>query len=617
MISDDDREQLAAIRKRISERSNEDGPVHAVNPEILAAFAEGTLLLEEVDDHTLDQCLAAFGTAIVTDALLEGAGNRAEEIAGGLPSASGEETSPLSPSAVLQMPAAGENVRPRKQWWREHALAMAAAAAIVVIATFLVGTRDAGRETQVVQEATSQRSGLPDVAIQKVAPADDPGTQLALAWPSPPPFDASTPGNWASPSAVSPQAMPDFDRAVGSLGHGVDGSDPFAPWRLATVIIRSDVGWGSGVVIARDGWVLSTYGVVAAAAQQAALHGTTATLEVVTAHFADGRVASRAPLEATLYRAEPELNLALLKLNARPEGGELPFLELGSDALAGQDCYAIGSESSGQAWLIRRGRVLGQVSPGEEGPLAAALGGQFGEASRSRGPFVATSNRVSNGDFGGPLVSEQGLLIGLTFGASPNSREPIGWHIAPEQLRSFVADLPVAPEGIPFDPWEAGLPAATILEPEIADGDGDGNIDSLVYRYAARTAGNAELAPAAYTVFVDLRQRSRASRDNLDRIPLGLWGMEKQGRFRFDVFLTTRADGVTAVGYTNADSVVEEIRIGRNGEQETRVVWQRDRRGGWGSRSPLSGTMLVDSTRINGDQLNRLAKIADQFGIAR
>src|SRR5262245_8696932 len=110
----------------------------------------------------------------------------------------------------------------------------------------------------------------------------------------------------------------------------------------------------------------------------------------------------------------------------------------------------------------------------------------------------------------------------------------------PDAYPNFIGDLPSAPEGVPFDPWTAGLPDAIALEPEFHSVDRDGRIDSLEYRYA-EVDSTDRMRPVAVTLYVDFKQRNTRSSGVRARIPSGLWGMEDRGGYRYDLFVTTRA----------------------------------------------------------------------------
>jgi hypothetical protein len=171
-------------------------------------------------------------------------------------------------------------------------------------------------------------------------------------------------------------------------------------------------------------------------------------------------------------------------------------------------------------------------------------------------------------------------------------------------LREIVSTWPQQPEGAPFDAWTAGLGDATLLQPELMDRDGDGALDSLWYIFAQAREGQ-EPQPVAMTVFVDFQQRSTASSEADALLPKGLWGLEG-GRFRFDVFVTIRTDGILAVGHTSAAGVVDEVRVQAT---EGRVLWRRAPSGVW-QASPLAAEgSLVNTGRLSAANLRRLTAI--------
>jgi S1-C subfamily serine protease len=447
-------------------------------------------------------------------------------------------------------------------------------------------------------------------------PSDGTGgrMQLALQWPAAPPFDPSARKAWRLPETPLPKGLPDFTYSTGTLGAAQD--DRHARWPLATVIVRAEEGFGSGALISAEGWILTSYQVVAEAAQKAAVEGLPAKVQVITACLTEGRLQPREPaLTATLYRADPRLGLALLKLDGLPEGSnQMPCFRLADGMQDGQDCFVVGSQPNGPAWWIRSGNIKRRLDyPQGLSQFAAGVADDTVRLERMRTIIWVSDTEVSAGDAGGPLLNAQGELMGLTFvPAGKPTASSTGWHVALETLRGFVAELPSRPEGVPLDPWTAGLPRSVLLDPELADGDGDGRIDSLRYRHVSASQESSSAAvsqPLALTVFVDLAQRAKRADDPLDRVPAGLWGMEERGGFHFDLFLMTRADGLTAVGYANRQRLVDEIRIGRSREGTTRILWHRDQNGRWQSSTPAAATPLVDATRLGAKNLRRLQSI--------
>jgi S1-C subfamily serine protease len=440
---------------------------------------------------------------------------------------------------------------------------------------------------------------------------------LALQWPAEAPFDPGALKAWGPQRAPLPKGTPDFDRSTATLGAG--GDDRFARWRSATVIVRTEDGWGSGAFVSGDGWLLTNYHVIAGPAQKAAVTGKPATVEAIMARTVEGRVRPQSPLRATVYRADPSHDLALLKLDTLPQGvQEVPYFPMGASVRDGEECFVIGSQNNGPAWWIRSGNVSQQFDfPEGLSQFAAGVASTGGNLDRSRYTVIVTDARVSPGDSGGPLLNARGELIGLTSATSANeSGGSVGWHIALPHLRAFVADLPSQPEGVPFDAWTAGLPEAAMLEPELTDGDGDGRIDSLRYRYAVRAEEaprGAGAQPVAVTVFVDFSQRGSRGNDLLDRVPIGLWGKENGGHFRFDLMLTSRADGVAVVGYANSQGIVDDVRVGRDRQEAATVVWRRDPSGKWHASTPATPVPLLEAARLSANNARSLQAITGQF----
>jgi S1-C subfamily serine protease len=550
---------------------------------MLAAFADGTVSFDDIDEAVLERYVQAVGMDPLVKDLIHTAEAGSRE--------SGEQSS-LRMAFVRRAPRLPGI---RQLGW----MAAAATLAVALVGGYLVNR-------QPVKNQTARQSAEAPVV----------NTALILGWPPKDTFNPATRKIWGLQPAQLAARLPDFNKSVGTLGAG--GEDRFARWRQATVIVRSPFGWGSGAFIAPDTWLLTNYHVVAGAAQEASLTGKPTSLDIITPTIVDGKLRPQPALKATLYRADPVHDLALLKLDRLPTKAKaMPFFHFAQRVLKGEDCYVIGSQNSGlPAWKIRSGNVVREFNYPEDLSQGAASSGTGVE--RDRATMILTDTRTWRGDSGGPLLNSNGELIGLTF-APPGNRAAgsIGWHIALPPLHSFTADLPSRPEGTPFDPWTAGLPGASMLEPELMDGDGNGRIDSLVYRYA----GPSQDAPSSLdrllgvTAFVDLEERGISSNDPLDKVPVGLWGMEKRGRFRFDLLLTARADGIVVAGYTNKQGIVDDLRIGQAGQDATAIVWRRAENGKWSVNRPVTPLPLIDSARIGSRSFDRLRVIGRSVGL--
>ncbi len=140
------------------------------------------------------------------------------------------------------------------------------------------------------------------------------------------------------------------------------------------------VGAGSGVVIAPDGYILTNQHVV---------HGA----KRLTVLFTSGQQA-----EATLVGEDPATDLAVI----RAHGSGLPYASLGdSDALrAGQLVIAIGNPLGFQS----------TVSTGVVSALGRALRSRQGRLIES---IIQHTAPLNPGNSGGPLVDSRGRVVGI------------------------------------------------------------------------------------------------------------------------------------------------------------------------------------------------------------
>lgn len=577
----------------------------AADEELLGELADGRTALADVDDETLERLLGHVGADAIIEALL----------------AAPNEKGAAAPQAIPRRQLRSAKGGIVRTFSRPLALAASLVVVVAAVVYFLARPAPQRHAEQRVARAAApvETPALPTTAAPPPAnvpsgasASAEPAEKIAVRW-SPQAFGALA---IAHQSRSLPQQLPDFNLVTQTRTLGGSADERHATWRTGTVIVRSAGGWGSGALISADGWLLTNYHVVEGTAQADAVSGRPTVMDVITGAIVDGRIKPQPAVKATLYRVDPVHDLALLKIDARPGVTlNLTHFDVASDVHDGEDCFVIGSQGGGPAWWVRQATVSQQFDfPEDLSQFAAGVASQGSNVDRARATVIVTDARVSPGDSGGPLLNTQGQLIGLTFATPANtSAGSVGWHIALPHVRQFIASMPAAPEHVPFDPWTAGLPTAATLEPELGDGDRDDRVDSLRYRYALPSE-SGEPQPAAMTLFVDFAQRSRAQRNApLSRVPFGLWGMEDRGGFHFNVFVTTRADGVAAVGYTNAQGIVDEIRIAEHRGDMASVVWRRDAAGRWRASRPESATPLVDESRFTQADLTRLLTVTGQL----
>lgn len=579
-----------AIRARADELAAREEPLEPNEGlDVLESLIEGSVSLDEIDDDTLARCLKARGTGHFVQALVAG-----QDAIRELQSEKREHPVQTdSPRAeVVRMPAQKHTVPIVQSWWRQHAGWLAAAASVAIVMTVW----------NIEMNAPQTQQGN--------RPQDQPGTspkelRVAFHWPQHQSVDPSALIPWGTPSPVWPlkNGLPNFEKGMGTLG--ASGGDRTDQWRLATAIVKTEDGMGSGTFISSDGWLLTNYHVVAGPSQHAAITGTAPTVDVILGQKIEGRIKPRPTVKASIYRVDVVHDVALLKLETFPQGMKaVPYFKLATKVTRGEECYVIGSQVDGFAWWVRSGNVEGVAHyPDELSQVVAGAASAEATVDRTRATVIVTDTNISGGDSGGPLLNQKGELMGVTF-ATPNNRTSgsVGWHIALEHLRSMVTTFPTQPEGVPFDAWTAGFPQAHMGTPQHADGDRNGRIDTLVIPYiegVTDSSGQTVEQVVAFNLFIDLSQRAAPGRDIADLIPVGLWGQTDQGRFRYDLFMTARADGVLVVGYLNPAGIVDEIRVGSGKEGTVALIWRRDQAGLWRATQSAGSTPFLDPARIS------------------
>lgn len=582
----------ASIRARAQELKNHDELLkQTVDAEAMASLIDGAISLEDLDDDTFCRCHQRLGHEHFVQALV--AGRDAITV-----SLSAEQTHPQEDTTrvaeVTRFPRRQPGVSQGPPWWPRQGwlwVANAAAVAFIVTVFYIID----GPTTWYFNDPHAPR--------------------VAFHWPETPASDPSALTPWGphSPVLSLPTGLPDFKQGSGT--HEGSGDDSINRWRRATAIVKTPAGIGSGAFVAPEGWLLTTYHVVAGPSQQAALTGTVPTVEVILGRQNEGRLSPQSPVTAQVYRVDPVHDLALLKLETLPEGmNEVPFFTLATRVQPGEEGFVVGSQVNGIAWGVRSGSVR-EISQfpevrSEDG-ASAAIAETTGD--RTRATVIVTDMNISGGDAGGPLVNRKGELMGLTFATPTNQASgPVGWHIALKHLRSMVTAFPTQPEGVPFDAWTAGLPQAYMGTPKLTDGDQDGLNDTLIIPTVIereKSPGPGATQVVAWTLFINLSQQAGATQDVADLTPVGLWGRAEGGRFRYDLFLTVRADGVLAVGYLNQDGIVDEIRLGSAKEDKVTLVWHRDLAGTWHATPSAGPTPFLDPEKFNEGKQQRVGAI--------
>lgn len=262
----------------------------------------------------------------------------------------------------------------------------------------------------------------------------------------------------------------------------------------AVVVVRTNGSYGTGFVIAEDGWILTNNHVIQTASIDANSGSRYAYI-----HFGDLQdgVMHLNPTShpALVHSASAEKDLALLKLLEMPDGRELkPIRFSNKNAKPGSDCITIGHPKRGLFWAVRSGEVVGignyphdmidTVMP--QFAMAVADRETFAESLRQNTPrkSLLSSCGINPGDSGGPLLNNQGELVAVNFAVPKSEKDTqvnldkFSYHVHLDEVKAFTVDMPEKSEVFRPQYW----PPAT--SSRIADRDDDGVFESWYFMIA-------------------------------------------------------------------------------------------------------------------------------------
>jgi len=193
------------------------------------------------------------------------------------------------------------------------------------------------------------------------------------------------------------------------------GPDQRSPQQQQPQRERERTGRGSGVIIDRDGFILTNNHMIEGA-------------EKVTVEFADG---SRH--NAEVVGTDPPTDLALIKIE--PEG-DIPFAPMGdSDTLRiGEWVMAIGNPHN-----FKHTVSVGVISAlGRKLPYLTDRDGAGRDVSLDN--FIQTDAAINFGNSGGPLINTRGEIIGINTAISAAAQN-IGFAVPVNVAREIMPQL--------------------------------------------------------------------------------------------------------------------------------------------------------------------------------
>jgi serine protease Do len=199
-------------------------------------------------------------------------------------------------------------------------------------------------------------------------------------------------------------------------------------------------GEGSGVIISKDGTILTNHHVVEGAVE-------------VKVEFASGGEA----LTGTVLGSDAEHDVAVVEVDA----DDLDPIEVGrsGELRLGDSVVALGYPLGLGGPTITQGIVSGLDRSIDVGDPNAGT-------SESLEGVLQTDAAINPGNSGGPLINSAGQLVGInTAAASPSSAENIGFSTAIDEVLPVVEDIMDSPST--GGAW-LGVQIATVDSPEAA-----------------------------------------------------------------------------------------------------------------------------------------------------
>jgi len=177
------------------------------------------------------------------------------------------------------------------------------------------------------------------------------------------------------------------------------------PWSQQLPQDRTVQGAGSGVIISRDGYILTNNHVVEGAKE-------------LTVTLAD-----EGEFKATIVGRDPKTDLAIVKIDA---GDNLPAANIGDS-----DRIKVGD------WVLAIGNPFG-LSHTVTAGIVSAKGREIGAGPYD--DFIQTDASINPGNSGGPLFNTKGEVIGINTAIVPNG-QGIGFAIPINTAKALIPQL--------------------------------------------------------------------------------------------------------------------------------------------------------------------------------
>ena len=429
---------------------------------------------------------------------------------------------------------------------------------------------------------------------------------LGRGTPAPPP-----PSEQSAESAPPPTSM----GATATLA----ANDAYRLVAPGTVLIRTEHGMGTGVVIDPRGYILTNYHVIADGEQKDFV-------VKVNVSFGDltptGRMSRQEKsYEGVVVKADAVRDMAIIRVKDAP--AKLTTVKLAKSApQIAEKVLSVGHAGIGFLWAAKSCNVASigerqqdasilaafdctRVDPSQTPENAARAKKSCDDqkkmvsdafAARTQGVAVQTDCAITHGDSGGPLVNGVGELVGLNQSISADLATA-SFHVHLDEIREFASKF--GDEGVAIlpDPLCDGG-----VNPTLEDLDLDGIPDSLITRGSAGFLGGYD----RMGILIDLDQ------DHFTK-PHG-----PLDSFDTEIALLSIRD-TTYVWYdTDGDSRFDLLLVDKKNDGKPELAYRLDAEGHAKEDKSALPAHDIDTSLIKEKALHaRLGKIASVIGGSR
>lgn len=404
-----------------------------------------------------------------------------------------------------------------------------------------------------------------------------------------------------------PPAPTSMRSAVASLsgGSGAKGdssiADAYKKVAPATVIVKTDSGMGSGIIIDPAGWVLTNYHVVDGAKTEDFKLKATVEVGKMTAQGRMERVET--VYEAFVHKADPVRDLAILKIVNPPK--DLPSVKVAKkDIEIGSPVLSVGNAGIGFLWAAKGCQVsaVGEKSKDLAALVAFDCKKKEGNSadderaatqcderkqlihdminSQQQGLVIQTDCSITHGDSGGPLVNTAGELVGLNQSIKFD-KATASFHVHGAEIREFLSKIPAKPAQLAPDPWCDGG-----LDTSIEDVDLDGQIDTLYVKGYNESGSLDRMA-----LLLDLDQ------DQFGKKGASAKGNKKElgedAAFDAEAIILVRSDGAYIWYDSNNDGKLDLLLVDTEREGSPAAAWN----------IAADGSLTKDADKVGGFDL--------------